>query len=277
MGTPIENPSSSTGNTYKCKDQLESAYIVHLEWADLGSLILSTKKFKAVIFDLDHTLIRSHIDFHEMKANIVNYLRDKLPSAELDDKMTTYEVTRRATEFMETHGLSKDIPKTVSELNRIMTNTEMKYVSNAALIEGAAEALKKLKAAGMKIGILTRACREYANQTLKTTGLATLVDEVAARDDCDNPKPDPSQVYWLMEKMKVKSDNVIMVGDHPIDSLCARNAGISFVGVLTGSWGAEQVEQLGPNILPSVKQLPEYLGVRPKRGISKRDSHRSPR
>jgi len=233
---------------------------------------LNGKTFKAVIFDLDHTLIKSHIDFHEMKMNIVDYLRKRLPpSVELDDKMSTYEITRRAIEFLETHSLSEDVPKIVSELNRIMTNTEMKYVSNAAVIEGAKDALNKLKAAGMKIGILTRACREYANETLKATGLAALVDEVAARDDCDNPKPDPSQVYWLMERMKVGSENVVMVGDHPIDSLCARNAGISFVGVLTGSWGTEQVRQLGPNILPSVKQLPDFLGIRPTRTLSKRD------
>jgi phosphoglycolate phosphatase len=87
------------------------------------------------------------------------------------------------------------------------------------------------------------------------------VDEVAARDDCDNPKPEPNQVYWLMDKMKVKPDHVVMVGDHPIDLLCAKNAGVSFVGVLTGSWGMEQMKKLGPTVISSVKELPDLLGV----------------
>jgi len=223
---------------------------------------LKAKAVKAVIFDLDHTLIMSGIDFPEMKTKIVNYLKQRLPSSEpLDGNRPTYEITRSAIQILQEHGLSQIIPEVVDEINRIMTDTEMKYVSKATLIEGAAEALKRLKGAGVKVGILTRSCRRYADEVLKATGLSALVDEVAARDDCANPKPDPTQVYLLMEKMNVKSDETVMVGDHPVDSLCARNSGVRFVGVLTGSWGAEQIKQLGSNLIPSVKELPDFLGV----------------
>jgi len=111
----------------------------------------------------------------------------------------------------------------------------------------------------MKVGILTRSCRKYADEVLRTTGLSVFVDAVAARDDCENPKPDPRQVYWLLDRMKLELHDVVMVGDHPTDSLCARNARIAFVGVLTGSWGPEQVRQLGSTVVPSVKDLPELL------------------
>lgn len=215
---------------------------------------------KAVIFDLDHTLIRSHIDFMEMRARMVDYLKHNL-SIQPDLSKSTYEMTIEATRFMEERGLAEKIPRLLQDLNRIMTDVEMKYVSNAEVIDGTVQTIKRLKAAGMKIGILTRSCREYAEQTLKTTGLSDLVDEVAARDDGEKPKPDPSQVYWLMERMNVGSDSVVMVGDHPIDSLCAKNAGIGFVGVLTGSWGKEQVKELGSVVVPSVKELPDVLGA----------------
>ena len=215
---------------------------------------------KAVIFDLDHTLIRSHIDFVEMRTGIVNYLKQNL-SIQPDLTKSTYEMTLQAVKFVEERGLREKIPSLLQDLNEIMTDVEMKCVSNAEVIDGAFQTIKRLKGAGMKIGILTRSCRKYADQTLKTTGLSELIDEVAARDDGEKPKPDPSQVYWLMERMRVGSNSVIMVGDHPIDSLCAKNAGIGFVGVLTGSWGKEQVEKLGSTVVPSVKELPEILGV----------------
>ena len=64
-----------------------------------------------------------------------------------------------------------------------------------------------------------------------------------------------------MTRMKVNAEEVVMVGDHPVDALCARNAGIRFVGVLTGSWRKEQTEQLGSVVIPSVKELPDLLDI----------------
>ena len=223
---------------------------------------MSAKAVRAVILDLDHTLIMSGIDFPEMKAKIISYLRGHIPPPEeLDSGRPTYEMTRSAVQILQKQGLSEAIPEVLDEINRIMTDTEMKYVSKARLIEGAADSLKRLRDAEMKVGILTRSCRKYTDEVLKATGLSALVDEVAARDDCTNPKPDPTQVYQLMQKMNVKPDETIMVGDHPVDSLCARNSGVRFVGVLTGSWGAEQIAQLGSTVIPSVRELPNLLGV----------------
>jgi HAD superfamily hydrolase (TIGR01549 family) len=223
---------------------------------------LKNKAIKAVIFDLDHTLIRSGIDFSEMKTKIVDYLEQQFPSLKkLDKSRPTYEITRSLIETLQKQGLREVIPKTMEEINRIMNDAEMKYASAATPVEGAVSTLRRIKAAGMKIGILTRSCRQYTEEVLKNTGLSAFVDAVAARDDCPNPKPDPEQVYWLMEEMKVNPDEVIMVGDHPVDALCAKNAGIGFVGVLTGSWKTEQTRQLGPAVIPSVSELPDLLNV----------------
>jgi phosphoglycolate phosphatase len=223
---------------------------------------LTVEAVKAVIFDLDHTLVVSGIDFAEMKSSIVSYLKERIPcSDQLDATKPTYEIAESASQILWSHGLSEAIPKVLNEINRIMTETEMKYVSKARLIEGAPETLKRLKSAGVKIGILTRSCRKYTDEILLKTGLSEFVDYVEARDDCANPKPDPTQMHLLMQKMKVKPDETIMVGDHPVDSLCARNSGVRFVGVLTGSWDAERTAQLGQTVIPSVKDLPRLLGI----------------
>jgi len=217
---------------------------------------------KAVILDLDHTLVASGINFPEMRAKIVDYLRQRLPSPEqIDSRKPTYEITRSALETLQKHGLSALIPEVMDEINRIMTDTEMKYVSKSTPIDGAVQALRRLKDAGIKVGILTRSCRKYADEVLRTTGLSAYIDEVAARDDCATPKPDPTQVYSLMEEMKVVPKETVMVGDNPVDSLCAKNSGVRFIGVLTGSWGAGRPSPLGSYVIPSIKELPDLLGV----------------
>ena len=217
---------------------------------------------KAVIFDLDHTLVKSGIDFSEMKTRIVDYLEQKFPSlGSFDQNRPTYEITQAVVEKLKTHGFPNIIPRVTEDINRIMNDTEIKYVSKAVLIEGAVETLRRLKKANIGIGILTRACREYTQEVLKTTGLSEYVDEIAARDDSINPKPDPAQVYWLLGRMKIDGWEAVMVGDHPIDALCARNARIQFIGVLTGSWKEEQTNQLGSTVIQSVKELPDLLGI----------------
>jgi len=223
---------------------------------------MKLESVKAVVFDLDHTLVRSAVDFMEMRTGIIEYLEKRFPSfGKFDKSKPTYEITQTAVRKMQEKGLSWTVPGILAEINSIMNNVEMKYASKATLIEGAKETLAKLKKAGVKVGILTRGCRQYTEEVLKTNDLSDLVDEVAARDDSLNPKPDPAQVYWLMTRMKVNSDEVVMVGDHPVDALCARNAGIRFVGVLTGSWRKEQTEQLGSVVIPSVKELPDLLNI----------------
>ena len=220
------------------------------------------KAVKAVILDLDHTVVASGINFSEMRAKIVDYLRQNLPPSEqIDISKPTYEITRSAVETLQKHGLSAIIPEVMNEINRIMTDTEMKYVSKATAIDGAIQALRRLKDAGVKVGILTRSCRKYADEVLKTTGLSAYIDEVAARDDCATPKPDPTQVYSLMEKMRVRPGETVMVGDNPVDSLCAKNSGVRFIGVLTGPWGAGRASQLGSDVVPSIKELLDFLAV----------------
>jgi phosphoglycolate phosphatase len=149
----------------------------------------------------------------------------------------------------------------------------MNSVAKATMIDGAYETLNVLRAARVRIGVLT-SCRKYAIEGLKETGLASLIDEIAARDDCEKPKPHPSHVYWLMKRMGVEPNTVIMVGDHPTDSVCAKNAHVEFVGVLTGSWGAEQTKQLGPTAISSVKELPTLLGLQHTKPCKTRSSER---
>jgi len=220
------------------------------------------KNFKAVIFDLDDTLISSNINFIEMRSGMIDFLKHYMPfPVDLDTTKSTHEIMEYAVSLLKERGHPEMIPKARSELNRIMTDVELRHISKARLIDGVIQTLNKLREARVRIGILTRSCRNYAEETLRATGLSTFVDEVATRDDSNSPKPDPCQVYLLLERMHVRSEDAVMVGDHPTDALCARNAGVRFVGVLTGRLIGEQSKQFRENALPSVRELPALLGL----------------
>ncbi len=217
-------------------------------------------RIKAIIFDVDHTLVMSKVDFAEMKRMIVHYLRtENIPVKDKDAERLTYEITAGAAEHLKKQKREGETNRILDHVDGIMSEVEMKSVDQAIPIKGAKNTLQYLRNKGIKIGILTRGCRSYVTQVLTSNRMKEYVDEIAARDDCDNPKPDPTQMFILMDRMGVGKSETLMVGDHPTDALCAENAGVQFVGVRTGSWGRHLTERLGPMVIDTIADLPEFL------------------
>lgn len=61
-----------------------------------------------------------------------------------------------------------------------------------------------------------------------------------------------------LSRMGVKEDEVLSIGDAPVDEEMSRNAGIRFAGALWGCPTPEGLEQTGAVILSSPKEILEY-------------------
>ncbi len=218
------------------------------------------RSIKAVIFDLDGTLIRSSIDFVKMKNRIIAYFRGLGVGSEyLSPSRSTFEIVQKGIELLRKTASTEDVSIARRRINQIMTEIEMEQVSSVSAIPNVSKTMKWLRQKGIKIGILTRSCREYALKSLESSRLLKLVDYVAARDDVDRPKPDPDQVVMLADKMDVDLEETLMVGDHPIDALCARASNVRFIGVLTGSSEADAFKKIGCEFITSASDLPRLL------------------
>ena len=186
---------------------------------------------KAIIFDLDGTLIKSKIPFRKMKIRIVKYLREAgvTPNA-ISEDMMNFEIMRKAVEDLKSKGFSeKYIERIIGEVTRLMNEVELESADNATLISGVPETIKALKSSGLKIGLMTRSCREYAEKILKRFDLLRYFDAILARDDVAYPKPDPSHAIELLKLLNASVEEAIFVGDHWSDAECARRAGLRFV------------------------------------------------
>jgi len=186
---------------------------------------------RAVIFDLDGTLINSAIPFKKMKRRIIKLLEDAgVTSNLLDEEMLNFEITRKAVEDLRNKGFSQQyIRKTLDEVSKIMNEVELESLCDASLISNVPETLKALKNEGLKIGLMTRSCREYAEKILMRFNLSKFFDAIIARDDVENPKPDPSHAIKLLEILDVSPDETLFIGDHWSDAECARRSGLNFV------------------------------------------------
>jgi len=165
-----------------------------------------------------------------MKKRSIRFLEDAgVASGLLTEKMLNYEIEERAVNDLEKRGLpAVEIKRILREVATIMDAIELEAIDGVSIVDGVVETLEMLKNRGVKIGIITRSCREYAISVIDKVGLQNVVDAVAARDDVLRPKPAAEHPRYLMKILGVKPSETALVGDHLMDALCAENADIKF-------------------------------------------------
>jgi HAD superfamily hydrolase (TIGR01549 family) len=231
------------------------------------SLYERLKRTKAVILDLDDTLIESTVDFTKFKRLVIERIasygqgkEDYYPNESIISILERFE------EGMARTGVPEgETKRRLAEMDKIMDSVEMERVSETAAYDGAARLLTLLRNRGIKVGVLTRGCKEYADQALTKTKLAGLIDAVECRNSSTKPKPDPEAYLKLVRALGVDKDETIFVGDHPIDGKCAKNADVPFVAVLTGEVPEEVLHKAGAiEVFTDVGDMADWLDRAPR-------------
>ncbi len=220
------------------------------------------KPLRAVVFDLDDTLVVSTVDFPKFKGLVLDRIEsfgeDRSaydPSGTIVTILDRFEARTRG------KGVPEDrIRRMLAELDRIMDQVELEKVHQTAAIAGAAETLSFLKDRGLKIGVLTRGCEAYAREAMRRTGIDRFVDAIECRNSDARPKPYPDSYLRLVAALGVSKDETVFVGDHAIDARCAENAGVPFIGVGTGDVPEQDLLEAGASmVLKDVGELRERL------------------
>ncbi|MCJ7607003.1 MAG: HAD family hydrolase [Thermoplasmata archaeon] len=223
---------------------------------------LRGRRVKAVVFDLDDTLVTSTVDYVKFRRLIIERIAlEGVDPGSYNDSENIVTLLRRYREWMEGTGTTEDeIVVRMAAMDRIMDAVEMERVDETRPIDGAREVLTLLKRKGIRIGILTRGCQEYAEKALSAAGLKDLVDAVETRNSKLRPKPDPESYFRIASILGVGKDETLFVGDHIIDADCARNAGVPFVGVLSGSVSREVLLESGSvEVFETVGEMAPWL------------------
>ncbi len=109
------------------------------------------------------------------------------------------------------------------------------------------------------IGIVTstlRANMADKNKVMNKHSLGRLCIIIITSDDTKNDKLAPDPFYLCAEKLNVRPETYVYVGDMTTDKVAGKNAGMKTAAVLTGFDNYHALKVTGPDhIIGSVAQL----------------------
>lgn len=204
------------------------------------------KMIKAVLFDLDGTLVNSLEDL----ADSTNYAL----------KVSGYKTheTEKFKYFVG-DGMPKLIERVLPEDKRNQEEIEKvldiflgyykeHFTDKTKAYDGIYELISNIKEMGLKTAIISNKAH---NMTLEVVDklFKNTFDIVFGKKEGYPTKPDPKLTLILMEELGVKPEECILVGDSGMDAKAAVNAGCVGIGVLWGFRGEEELRQNGASYI----------------------------
>lgn len=110
---------------------------------------------------------------------------------------------------------------------------------------GVVDALRRLRAASLKLACVTNKASAFAAPLLETSGLAPLLDAVVTADQVGRRKPHPEPFLYACSMLQAAPADTVVIGDSANDAEGARAAGCRVVLVSYGYSEGRDVRELG--------------------------------
>ena len=203
--------------------------------------------YRAAVFDLDGTLLNTLADL----ADSGNELLASYGMAPHPEPAFRYFVGNGSRKLME-RILPGKSPEQIDEaLARYKAIYEKHLTAKTTPYAGIAETLSALKARGVRMAVCTNKHISAAEALIRKCFPADTFDTFEGDRPGVPRKPDPAHVRIVLEKMGVRPEETVYLGDSGVDMQTAVNAGALPVGVLWGFREKDELMENGAQILLS--------------------------
>lgn len=203
--------------------------------------------FRAVVFDLDGTLLDTLLDLADSMNAVLT--RNRFPTHDLDAYRRFVGDGVRALVWRalpEAHRSDGIVDRLVAEMREEYGRRRLMHTRP---YPGILELLNGLAARHMRMAILSNKPHE-ATRAVVAALLPSHYFELVQGESPDMPrKPDPAGALHLASRLNVPPDQLLFLGDTDTDMKTAHAAGMFPVGVLWGFRGAEELRVSGARAL----------------------------
>lgn len=151
-----------------------------------------------------------------------------------------------------------------SEVQRLVDSYRAIYAERSSslitLYPGIPELLQALRAAQIRVGVVTSKLGSAAWENARQLGIADLIEHVVGAQDVSNAKPHPEPLRKFCRFFgRYPDPATLMVGDATFDIEMGNHAGAESCAVLWGAHSEEKLRSVEPTYV--VKDVEELLSV----------------
>lgn len=183
---------------------------------------------RAVLFDLDGTLVDSLGDFH----HAANQMLMQLGYPSIAKQYIKQFVGNGQEVFIARCLVNVGAKMSADELSAATTYFEAAYDQisgqKSMAYPGVIDFLSALKQKGIATGLCTNRPVTRARRILVDMGMGDYFDVIAGFESTAKPKPDPAPLNYCLSELAIDADDAVFVGDSEVDALAAHAAGVEF-------------------------------------------------
>jgi phosphoglycolate phosphatase len=177
---------------------------------------------RALIFDLDGTLINSREDLIEsVNAMLLRVGRERLPA----EVIAGYIGHGAPILVARALGAAASEEERARALEFFLAHYEEHKLDNTCAYPGVAETLGELAQRGVPMAVLTNKPVRISVRILEAMGLAGFFRAIYGGNSFATKKPDPMGARMILGEMNMRAGEALLVGDSEVDVQTARNVG----------------------------------------------------
>lgn len=216
---------------------------------------------KAVLFDLDGTLIDTAADFVRIIQDMCREEGREVVAAELI--RTQVSEGARAMVKLVYPELGLEDPLLLAHRQRFLDLYGADIAVDTDLFDGMYPLLEALETRSIPWGIVTNKPRWLSESLLAALNLSERCSVLVCPEDVGRTKPDPEPMYLAAKQIELAAEDCIYVGDHPRDIDAGRAANMYTILAAYGYLPLEHKDDLNAwhadCIVHSVEELHQRI------------------
>lgn len=198
-------------------------------------------RYRAVLFDLDGTLVDSYAALTEA----VNHARRREDLDELSPARIRTLVGDGLEKLLQRAFERTDIaPSTVDAFE---SRYDEVCCQESKVLADVESTLDRLASLGVEMAVCTNKPTVFSRKILDFLGLSRHFRAIVGPDAAGARKPEARHLLVTLQSVRCAPEETLFVGDMPIDVRAARNSGIDVAVVATGASTREQLTAAEPD------------------------------